>query len=43
LVTAYGDPVHDTNGALTHTFPSIDQLSEIDPVHLAVPKARRRL
>jgi len=42
LVTAYGEPVHDANGALTHTFPSIDQLGDIDPVHLAVPKARRR-
>ena len=42
LVTAYGEPVHDSNGALTHTFPSIDQLGEIDPVHLAVPKARQR-
>ncbi len=42
LVTAYGLPVHDANGALTHTFPSIDQLADIDPAHLAVPKARRR-
>ena len=31
LVIAYGEPVHDTNGALTHTFPSIDQLGEMDP------------
>jgi AraC family transcriptional regulator, regulatory protein of adaptative response / DNA-3-methyladenine glycosylase II len=42
LVTAYGEPVQDANGALTHTFPSIEQLGEIDPAHLAVPKARRR-
>ncbi len=45
LVMAYGQPVHDPDGALTHTFPSVEQLLEngaIDPVHLAVPKARQR-
>jgi AraC family transcriptional regulator of adaptative response / DNA-3-methyladenine glycosylase II len=42
LVTAYGQPVHDPEGALTHTFPSVEQLAEIDPLHLAVPKARQR-
>ncbi|MEZ0367099.1 AlkA N-terminal domain-containing protein [Mycobacterium sp. pUA109] len=42
LVAAYGQPVHDAGGALTHTFPSIADLAEIDPAHLAVPQARRR-
>ncbi|ORW88759.1 DNA-3-methyladenine glycosylase [Mycobacterium szulgai] len=45
LVTAYGKPVHDAQGALTHTFPSVEDLLEngaIDPAHLAVPKARQR-
>jgi AraC family transcriptional regulator of adaptative response / DNA-3-methyladenine glycosylase II len=42
LVAAYGQPVQDLQGALTHTFPSVDQLAEIDPVHLAVPKARQQ-
>ena len=42
LVIAYGNPVHDADGALTHTFPSVEQLADIDPVHLAVPAARRR-
>ena len=42
LVAAYGDPVHDANGELTHTFPSTEQLTDIDPVHLAVPATRRR-
>lgn len=42
LVAAYGEPVHDADGALTHIFPSIEQLGELDPVHLAVPHARRR-
>jgi AraC family transcriptional regulator, regulatory protein of adaptative response / DNA-3-methyladenine glycosylase II len=41
LVAAYGQPIHDSAGALTHTFPSVDQLAEIDPVHLAVPKSRQ--
>jgi AraC family transcriptional regulator, regulatory protein of adaptative response / DNA-3-methyladenine glycosylase II len=42
LVAAYGQPVHDPEGALTHTFPSVEQLAEIDPIHLAVPKSRQR-
>lgn len=42
LVAAYGQPIADPVGALTHTFPSVEQLAEIDPVHLAVPKARQR-
>ncbi len=41
LVSAYGQPVHDPDGALTHTFPAVRQLVEIDPAHLAVPRARR--
>lgn len=42
LVAAYGRPVADPGGGLTHTFPSVGQLAEIDPVHLAVPRARQR-
>ncbi|KKC05980.1 DNA-3-methyladenine glycosylase 2 family protein [Mycobacterium nebraskense] len=42
LAAAYGQPVADPDGGLTHTFPSVEQLAEIDPVHLAVPKARQR-
>ena len=42
LVAAYGQPVQDLQGALTHTFPSIEQLAEIDPAHLAVPRTRQR-
>jgi AraC family transcriptional regulator of adaptative response / DNA-3-methyladenine glycosylase II len=41
LVAAYGMPVDDAHGGLTHTFPSIEQLAEIDPAHVAVPEARR--
>jgi AraC family transcriptional regulator of adaptative response / DNA-3-methyladenine glycosylase II len=42
LVTAYGRPLNNPAGALTHTFPSVEELAEIDPVHLAVPNARQR-
>ncbi|OBG26321.1 DNA-3-methyladenine glycosylase 2 family protein [Mycobacterium sp. E3198] len=42
LVVAYGAPVRDPEGALTRAFPSVDELADIDPVHLAVPEARRR-
>lgn len=42
LAAAYGQPVNDPAGTLTHTFPSVEQLAEIDPAHLAVPDARRR-
>lgn len=42
LVAAYGQPVADPGGGLTHTFPSVAQLAQIDPVHLAVPKSRQR-
>lgn len=42
LVAAYGQPVRDPDGALTHTFPSIEQLADVDPIHVAVPRARRR-
>jgi AraC family transcriptional regulator of adaptative response / DNA-3-methyladenine glycosylase II len=42
LVVAYGQPIADPGGGLTHTFPSVHELADIDPVHLAVPAARRR-
>jgi AraC family transcriptional regulator, regulatory protein of adaptative response / DNA-3-methyladenine glycosylase II len=42
LVAAYGQRVQDRGGGLTHTFPSVEDLAEIDPAHLAVPKARQR-
>ncbi len=41
LVTAYGRPIDDQGGTLTHTFPSVQDLAEIDPIHLAVPKTRQ--
>jgi len=42
IVTAYGQPVADFNGCLTHVFPAVEHLAEIDPAHLAFPKARQR-
>jgi AraC family transcriptional regulator of adaptative response / DNA-3-methyladenine glycosylase II len=42
LVEAYGSPMADANGGLTHTFPSVEQLADIDPTLMAFPKARQR-
>lgn len=42
LVAAYGQPVRDSAGSLTHTFPTVERLVDIDPARLAVPQARRR-
>lgn len=42
LVAAYGTTLSDPVGELTHVFPTVEQLAEIDPAHLAVPNARRR-
>ncbi|MEV5752347.1 AlkA N-terminal domain-containing protein [Actinoallomurus sp. NPDC052308] len=41
LVTAYGEPVDDPEGGLTHLFPGVDALAELDPETLAFPRARR--
>ena len=35
-------PVTDSGGGLTHVFPAVEQLAEIDPAHLAFPKSRQR-
>lgn len=42
VAAAYGQSVDDPEGQLTHVFPSVAELSEIDPRHLAFPKARQR-
>lgn len=42
LVRAYGSPIEDGDGALTHVFPAVEQLAEIDPAHLAFPTSRQR-
>ncbi|KUH67564.1 DNA-3-methyladenine glycosylase [Mycolicibacterium novocastrense] len=42
LASAYGQPIADVNGGLTHVFPTVEHLAEIDPAHLAFPKSRQR-
>jgi len=42
LVRAYGDPVDDPHGALTHLFPCPEVLTAMDPSDLAMPGSRRR-
>ena len=42
IVAAYGQPVTDIDGGLTHVFPTVEHLAEIDPAHLAFPKSRQR-
>lgn len=42
IVAAYGKPVADADGELTHVFPAIEDLADIDPAHLAFPKSRQR-
>ncbi|MGV0746071.1 DNA-3-methyladenine glycosylase 2 family protein [Mycolicibacterium sp. XJ870] len=42
LVAAYGTAVRDENGGLSHVFPSVTDLAEIDPGHLAMPQSRKR-
>jgi AraC family transcriptional regulator, regulatory protein of adaptative response / DNA-3-methyladenine glycosylase II len=41
LVRAYGDPVADPAGGLTHLFPSPQALAGHDPAELAMPQTRR--
>ncbi|MEU0163721.1 AlkA N-terminal domain-containing protein [Streptomyces sp. NPDC006261] len=41
LVTAYGVPVEDLEGGLTHLFPTPQALAELDPETLALPRTRR--
>ncbi|GAC1327783.1 MAG: hypothetical protein NVSMB13_14380 [Mycobacteriales bacterium] len=42
LVAAYGEPVADPDGGLTHLFPDPAALADLDPATLALPQARRR-
>jgi AraC family transcriptional regulator, regulatory protein of adaptative response / DNA-3-methyladenine glycosylase II len=42
LVTAYGEPLAQPLGGVTHLFPSSAALAQADPAQLAIPAARRR-
>ncbi|MFD4989810.1 AlkA N-terminal domain-containing protein [Streptomyces sp. NPDC058374] len=41
LATAYGTPVEDPAGGLTHLFPRPADLAGLDPERLAMPRSRR--
>jgi AraC family transcriptional regulator of adaptative response / DNA-3-methyladenine glycosylase II len=41
LVTAYGEPIEDPGGGLTHLFPDVEALASLDPASLAFPGSRR--
>ncbi|MEV5550330.1 AlkA N-terminal domain-containing protein [Streptomyces sp. NPDC052309] len=41
LVTAHGETIDDPDGGLTHLFPSVRALAEVDPEALAMPRTRR--
>ena len=41
LVEAYGTPITDERGGLTHLFPSVGDLTDLDPTHLAMPQRRK--
>ncbi|HZA12593.1 DNA-3-methyladenine glycosylase 2 family protein [Mycobacterium sp.] len=42
IVTAYGEPIADARGGLTHVFPAVAQLADLDWAHLAMPASRQR-
>ena len=42
LVAAYGEPLPEPEGRLTHRFPSAAALAEADPAALPFPRARAR-
>ncbi len=42
LVARHGLPVADPAGGLTHLFPSVEALAELDPTTLGLPRTRER-
>lgn len=42
LANVYGTPIVDTAGGITRCFPTVEQLIDIAPEHLAVPESRKR-
>ena len=42
IVAAYGQPLTDSAGGLTHVFPTIEELANVEPAQLAFPTARQR-
>jgi AraC family transcriptional regulator of adaptative response / DNA-3-methyladenine glycosylase II len=41
IVKAYGTPIAEPVGGLTHVFPSVDGLADLQPDALALPKSRQ--
>jgi AraC family transcriptional regulator of adaptative response / DNA-3-methyladenine glycosylase II len=41
LVRAHGTVIDDPEGGLTHLFPTAEQLADLDPEALALPRSRR--
>jgi AraC family transcriptional regulator of adaptative response / DNA-3-methyladenine glycosylase II len=42
LALAVGTPIDDPGGGITHLFPTVEQLTELDPSLLRMPEARKR-
>jgi AraC family transcriptional regulator of adaptative response / DNA-3-methyladenine glycosylase II len=42
IVAIHGERISDAAGGLTHVFPSVAQLAQLDPTHLAMPSSRQR-
>jgi len=42
LAHALGTPISDPNGGITHLFPTVAQLTDLDPSLLRMPAARKR-
>lgn len=42
LTVAHGTPVDDPDGALTHLFPTVEELAGADPTAFPMPSSRRR-
>lgn len=42
LVEAYGSPINDPSGTLSHVFPMPEQLTDVDPAVLKFPTSRQR-
>ncbi|MBV9515285.1 MAG: DNA-3-methyladenine glycosylase 2 family protein [Mycobacteriaceae bacterium] len=42
IVLRHGTPIADPSGGLTHAFPTVEQLADLDPAVLALPKSRQR-
>jgi AraC family transcriptional regulator, regulatory protein of adaptative response / DNA-3-methyladenine glycosylase II len=41
LTTEHGELVRDVQGGLTHLFPTLEALAEVDPERLGMPRSRR--